>query len=62
MLNTLINIIIIDLAIDHSISEDYKYTCEQNRDWTPYNSNLHMQGIKVGFPTPFQTVKTGELF
>jgi len=28
-------------------NEDYKYTCEQNRDWTPYNSNLHMQGIKV---------------
>ena len=31
----------------HSILEDYKYTFEQNRDWTPYNSNLHMQGIKV---------------
>merc|ERR1712165_115254 len=28
-------------------NEDYKYTFEQNRDWTPYNSNLHMQGIKV---------------
>merc|ERR1711997_356960 len=28
-------------------NEDYKYTYEKNRDWTPYNSNLHMQGIKV---------------
>merc|ERR1712029_1181673 len=28
-------------------SEDYKYTYEQNKEWTPYNSNLHMQGIKV---------------
>ena len=26
----------------------YKYTCEQGEvPWTPMNSNLHMQGIKV---------------
>ena len=31
-----------------SKDEDYKYTCEKNKEWTPYNSNLHMQGIKVG--------------
>jgi len=30
-----------------SKDEDYKYTCEKNKEWTPYNSNLHMQGIKV---------------
>ena len=26
---------------------EYKYTCELNKEWTPFNSNLHMQGIKV---------------
>ena len=33
-------------------NEDYKYTYEKNRDWTPYNSNLHMQGIKVIVDNP----------
>eukprot|EP00092_Neocalanus_flemingeri_P002222 GFUD01002365.1.p1 GENE.GFUD01002365.1~~GFUD01002365.1.p1 ORF type:complete len:140 (+),score=43.22 GFUD01002365.1:53-421(+) len=27
--------------------DDHKYTCELNKEWTPFNSNLHMQGIKV---------------
>ena len=27
--------------------EEHKYTCELNKEWTPFNSNLHMQGIKV---------------
>ena len=26
----------------------YAYTCEKVSEWTPFNSNLHMQGIKVG--------------
>ena len=33
-------------------NEDYKYTYEKNRDWTPFNSNLHMQGIKVLVDNP----------
>ena len=36
--------------------EEYKYTCEMDykegkqmhNEWTPMNSNLHMQSIKVG--------------
>merc|ERR1711863_223439 len=29
--------------------EEWKYTVEhEEEDWTPYNSNLQMQGIKVG--------------
>ena len=35
---------------------EYKYTCELNKEWTPFNSNLHMQGIKVKiqiFPANF---------
>merc|ERR1711936_1287191 len=28
--------------------DQHKYTCELHEEtWTPYNSNLHMQGIKV---------------
>merc|ERR1712241_811757 len=35
-------------------NEDYKYTYEKsdNGDWTPFNSNLHMQGIKVVVHNP----------
>ena len=38
---------------DHQTGEEegvqgYKYTCEPGDvDWTPMNSNLHMQSIKV---------------
>merc|ERR1711931_551455 len=32
--------------------EEYKYTCELNKEWTPFNSNLHMQGIKVVVNNP----------
>ena len=42
-----------------SKDEDYKYTCEKNKEWTPYNSNLHMQGIKVG---QWVTPQTMEIF
>ena len=29
-------------------AEEYKYTCEPGHsEWTPMNSNLTMQGIKV---------------
>eukprot|EP00091_Calanus_sinicus_P020237 TRINITY_DN5421_c0_g1_i1.p1 TRINITY_DN5421_c0_g1~~TRINITY_DN5421_c0_g1_i1.p1 ORF type:complete len:122 (+),score=53.65 TRINITY_DN5421_c0_g1_i1:97-462(+) len=35
---------------DHN--EEHKYTCELNKDWTPFNSNLHMQGIKVRVNNP----------
>jgi len=31
---------------------EYKYTCELNKEWTPFNSNLHMQGIKVVVNNP----------
>ena len=30
-------------------NEEYKYTVESTEEeWTPFNSNLQMQGIKVG--------------
>ena len=30
-------------------NEEYKYTVENtDEEWTPFNSNLQMQGIKVG--------------
>ena len=30
-------------------NDEYKYTVENTEEeWTPYNSNLQMQGIKVG--------------
>ena len=28
--------------------EEYVYTCEKTTEWTPFNSNLYMQSIKVG--------------
>ena len=51
------NLSIICCYNDHHLqsiceNEDYKYTYEKNRDWTPYNSNLHMQGIKVIVDNP----------
>jgi len=38
-------------------NEVHKYTCELNKEWTPFNSNLHMQGIKVlvNDPVPVTT-------
>merc|ERR1712180_119861 len=41
--------------------EDYRYTCEPfNTEWTPMNSNLHLQAIKVQVhnPVPEQTLKS----
>jgi len=40
-------------------TEEYKYTCEPGHaEWTPMNSNLHMQGIKVLVhkPIPEKTI------
>ena len=28
--------------------EVYTYTCESTTEWTPFNTNLQMQSIKVG--------------
>merc|ERR1712025_1058714 len=38
---------------------EHKYTCERDLKWSPYNSNLHMQSIKVlvKAPVPEHTVK-----
>ena len=41
---------------NETVNEDYKYTCEMDtkRKWTPLNSNLTMQGIKVKLIHIFQ--------
>lgn len=42
--------------------DQHKYTCELHEEtWTPYNSNLHMQGIKVLVkdPPPISKVSGG---
>merc|ERR1712106_1179485 len=38
----------------NSGNDTYEYTCETEADWTPFNSNLVMKGIKVveKDPTP----------
>eukprot|EP00092_Neocalanus_flemingeri_P036716 GFUD01039972.1.p1 GENE.GFUD01039972.1~~GFUD01039972.1.p1 ORF type:complete len:125 (+),score=21.55 GFUD01039972.1:24-398(+) len=33
-------------------ADTYAYTYEEPSEWTPYNSNLHMQGIKVYVKEP----------
>merc|ERR1712121_246819 len=41
--------------------EDYAYTVEKQVEWTPYNSNLHMQGIKVIVKDPIpEAIKTND--
>jgi len=48
--------------INHQSDDTHKFTVELNDEtWTPYNSNLHMQGIKVlvADPVPVTTVKGG---
>eukprot|EP00090_Calanus_glacialis_P025597 TRINITY_DN40079_c0_g1_i1.p1 TRINITY_DN40079_c0_g1~~TRINITY_DN40079_c0_g1_i1.p1 ORF type:complete len:114 (+),score=33.63 TRINITY_DN40079_c0_g1_i1:58-399(+) len=50
--------------INYQADDSHKYTVELNDDsWTPFNSNLHMQGIKVRVadPVPVTTVK-GDAF
>merc|ERR1739846_57272 len=44
-------------------NEDHKYTCELEHQWTPFNSNLHMQGIKVlvNDPIPDTTRNPGSV-
>jgi len=39
--------------------EEHKYTCELNKEWTPFNSNLHMQGIKVRVNNPIPETSRG---
>jgi len=46
-------------------ANDHKYTVETSDDssWTPFNSNLHMQGIKVLVDEPIPTTATkGDAF
>merc|ERR1712025_1330806 len=39
--------------------EDWKYTVENTaEEWTPYNSNLQMQGIKVVVNNPVPDIET----
>eukprot|EP00091_Calanus_sinicus_P022957 TRINITY_DN7554_c0_g1_i1.p1 TRINITY_DN7554_c0_g1~~TRINITY_DN7554_c0_g1_i1.p1 ORF type:complete len:128 (+),score=41.77 TRINITY_DN7554_c0_g1_i1:72-455(+) len=43
--------------------DEYAYTVEKETEWTPYNSNLHMQGIKVLVkdPVPAESKKGGSV-
>merc|ERR1712123_255793 len=42
---------------------EHQRPCEiQHEDWTPYNSNLQMQGIKVVVINPVPEVKKGDAF
>ena len=39
---------------DEDTEDTYTYTYHRPTQWTPYNSNLHMHGIKVGCWLTFQ--------
>merc|ERR1719219_480426 len=44
--------------INHQAEDHHRYTGELNDEsWTPFNSNLHMRGIKVLVTDPVPTTR-----
>ena len=47
---------------EEETDDTFTYTYEQPTEWTPYNSNLHMHGIKVKYNLEDYLDKNQRLF
>merc|ERR1712062_597367 len=48
--------------VNKQANKNFKYTVDhENSTWTPYNSNLQMQGIKVVVDQPVKKISAGSV-
>merc|ERR1711990_1382482 len=48
--------------VNRQANKNYKYTVDHEKsDWTPFNSNLQMQGIKVVVDQPVKKISAGSV-
>merc|ERR1711941_40909 len=48
--------------LEKQANKNYKYTVDHEKsDWTPFNSNLQMQGIKIVVDQPVKKISAGSV-